>query len=431
MKKMYKFVFSLVLVLSSFFFIESVYAAADAKVCVYEVKRDVIKNNLHVVIKNDGSAYIAKTEGYPKGELKNWENADLGGFSGKKYFLENNYSCPPYMIINVQTFGKNDVYAADYKSYINIDKSVKGGIICPLFSEGLASGASDEIKKSTKYSFTTPKTCVCETNPDLNSNAKASFTARFTVDSTLIAPNVSVSYTNKANPKLGNWYLTSDINIKGDGGSASLGYKYIEDLASKNNDSCPAYVVYDPTDAVIYATNKAHLTDFKKIYGRIEAPCHEEVKPTSNSNSNSTSNKTSNKRSNSNSNKLSNNAEFMTIDQYKQCGGSKGALITNIPSIIPRITSTLYNTIMVLVPVVLIIMGTIDLMKGIMSQKEDEMKKGRETFIKRIVGAVIIFLIVLIVKIFVGAVSRDGNNSVRIVDCIDCFVSNSCDTMSK
>ena len=86
---------------------------------------------------------------------------------------------------------------------------------------------------------------------------------------------------------------------------------------------------------------------------------------------------------------------------------------------------------LLLIPILLIIMGTIDLMKGIMSQKEDEMKKGRETFIKRIVGAVIIFLIVLIVKIFVGAVSRDGNNSVRIVDCIDCFVSNSCDTMSK
>ena len=84
---------------------------------------------------------------------------------------------------------------------------------------------------------------------------------------------------------------------------------------------------------------------------------------------------------------------------------------------------------MVLVPVILIIMGTIDLVKGIMSQKEDEMKKGREAFIKRIIGSVIIFLIVLIVKIFVGAISRDEHNSGRIVDCIDCFVSNSCDIM--
>ena len=119
----------------------------------------------------------------------------------------------------------------------------------------------------------------------------------------------------------------------------------------------------------------------------------------------------------------------MIIDQYKQCGGSGTVLITNIPSIVPRITSTLYNTVMVLVPVILIIMGTVDLVKGIMSQKEDEMKKGREAFVKRIVGSVIIFLIVLIVKLFVGAISRDSQNRARIVDCIDCFISNDCDIM--
>ncbi len=155
----------------------------------------------------------------------------------------------------------------------------------------------------------------------------------------------------------------------------------------------------------------------------------------SNSNSNTASNTTSNTTSNSNttSTKTSNkkpNADFMVVDNYVSCGGTgSSALVKNIPSILPRITSSVYNTIMVIVPVALILLGIVDLIKGIMSQKEDEIKKGRDSLIKRLVTGIIIFLIVMLVKLFVNIING-GNDSSRIIGCIDCFVSNECDKMS-
>lgn len=150
------------------------------------------------------------------------------------------------------------------------------------------------------------------------------------------------------------------------------------------------------------------------------------VYATSNSNSNSTSN------SNATSTKTSNrkpNADFMVVDNYVSCGGTgSSALIKNIPSILPKITSSVYNAVMVIVPVALILFGIIDLIKGIMSQKEDEIKKGRDSLVKRLVIGIVIFLIVMLVKLFVNIING-GNDSSKIIGCIDCFVSNDCDKM--
>ena len=103
------------------------------------------------------------------------------------------------------------------------------------------------------------------------------------------------------------------------------------------------------------------------------------------------------------------------------CGG-----ITNIPKKIPELTNTAMFIIQVAVPVVLVIIGSLDFFKGITSQKEDEIKKGQKIFIKRIVVAVIIFFVIVITKFLVSIVA--DNSSQNIVDCIDCFLSdvNSC-----
>lgn len=145
--------------------------------------------------------------------------------------------------------------------------------------------------------------------------------------------------------------------------------------------------------------------------------------------SNSNSNPTSSSTSSATSNKKP-NADFMVVDNYVSCGGNgSSALVKNIPSIIPKITSSIYNTVMVVVPVALILLGIVDLVKGIMSQKEDEIKKGRESLVKRLITGVIVFLIVMLVKLFVNIING-GNDSSKIIGCIDCFVSNECDKMS-
>lgn len=54
------------------------------------------------------------------------------------------------------------------------------------------------------------------------------------------------------------------------------------------------------------------------------------------------------------------------------------------------------------VPIILIVMGMLDLGKAVTSQKEDEMKKAQSLLIKRCIYAVLVFLIGTAVPIVLG-----------------------------
>lgn len=121
-----------------------------------------------------------------------------------------------------------------------------------------------------------------------------------------------------------------------------------------------------------------------------------------------------------------NHGDFLDFeDAYRYCGGDskEKALIKNVPKIIPQITSAAYDTVLVIVPLILVVMGSIDLFRGSISQNEDEIKKGKTNFMKRLATGVLTFLIVLLVKFFVSAMSKDQT---RIISCINCFVNNEC-----
>lgn len=122
------------------------------------------------------------------------------------------------------------------------------------------------------------------------------------------------------------------------------------------------------------------------------------------------------------------NLDFMKTTSYKYCGtdSESTALIVNIPSIVPRITSGAYNVVLVVVPLILVIMGVVDLTRGIMSQNEDEIKKSKNNFIKRLITGVIAFVIVLVVKFMINVLAN--RSKAKIIRCIDCFVSNECGT---
>ncbi len=74
----------------------------------------------------------------------------------------------------------------------------------------------------------------------------------------------------------------------------------------------------------------------------------------------------------------------------------------------------------IVVPILLVIMGSIDLIKGIVSQKEDEIKSGQKTFIKRLISAVIIFFVVAIVKLVISVAAKGDNKN--IMDCVNSFI---------
>lgn len=98
--------------------------------------------------------------------------------------------------------------------------------------------------------------------------------------------------------------------------------------------------------------------------------------------------------------------------------------VTDIPRKIPELTSMVVTMIQIAVPVILVVVGSMDLFKGITAQKEDEIKKGQQLFIKRLVIGALIFFVVVIAKLLISVVADTG--SADIVECIDCFLSNSC-----
>ena len=109
-------------------------------------------------------------------------------------------------------------------------------------------------------------------------------------------------------------------------------------------------------------------------------------------------------------------------DGLTSCGEGK-AIIENIPKLIPKVVSTAYTLIQIAVPVVLVIMGSLDLLKCI-SAKDSEINKGQQMFIKRLISAVFVFFVFVIVKIVISAVADNSNNS--IMDCAQCFIEAKC-----
>jgi len=87
---------------------------------------------------------------------------------------------------------------------------------------------------------------------------------------------------------------------------------------------------------------------------------------------------------------------------------------------IPNTVHTIIVVIKVVVPVLLVIFGMLDLFKGITAQKEDEIKKGQQLFIKRLISAAIIFFVISIVQLLISFVAGDNPG---IMNCASCFIN--------
>ena len=121
-------------------------------------------------------------------------------------------------------------------------------------------------------------------------------------------------------------------------------------------------------------------------------------------------------------------------DSYNNTSGSKlycgsgeksSALVKGIPPSVPRIIHVFYIGLQIVVPVLLIIFGSIDLVKAIVAGKEDEIKKCQMTLVRRLITAVLVFFVFAVVKILVN-VAADKNKQ-GIISCVDCFLNKSID----
>ena len=88
----------------------------------------------------------------------------------------------------------------------------------------------------------------------------------------------------------------------------------------------------------------------------------------------------------------------------------------------PKAVSIIVTIIKIGVPILLIIIGMLDLGKAVMAQKEDEIKKSQGLFVKRLIAAILVFLVVFAVQIVVRFVASKTDKK-NITSCINCFIN--------
>lgn len=99
---------------------------------------------------------------------------------------------------------------------------------------------------------------------------------------------------------------------------------------------------------------------------------------------------------------------------------------------LPNFTSTLYSILKFGTPVIIVITGMLDMLKAVSAQKEDEIKKSQQKFLRRLLAGAIVFLVFFIVEAVINFVV-DSTESKNALDCVNCFLkgADECGTNKK
>ena len=76
-----------------------------------------------------------------------------------------------------------------------------------------------------------------------------------------------------------------------------------------------------------------------------------------------------------------------------------------------QLVGQVINIIQFAVPVIIILLGTIDLGKAVMAGEDKEIKAAQGMFIRRLIYGVVVFFVVFIVKTVFGLVDTDATTS--------------------
>lgn len=114
---------------------------------------------------------------------------------------------------------------------------------------------------------------------------------------------------------------------------------------------------------------------------------------------------------------------MMNVLETVTCGGY------TFEAIIPNLVHSAVTLIKIFIPIILIVFGMLDMGKAVLSNDEKVMKESQQRLIKRILYAVLVFLIVSLVQIVFGIVGKaDSESGNTATTCINCFVNGDCTT---
>jgi len=89
---------------------------------------------------------------------------------------------------------------------------------------------------------------------------------------------------------------------------------------------------------------------------------------------------------------------------------------------IPNTVSSIILIIKIVVPILLVVLGSMDLVKAMVAQKEDEIKKGQHILIKRLITGALVFFVITIVQFVISFVAGSDEKQ-GTWDCVNCFLN--------
>ena len=112
------------------------------------------------------------------------------------------------------------------------------------------------------------------------------------------------------------------------------------------------------------------------------------------------------------------NCQVSTTGYSKiQCGE------ITVPKLVPKLVSTIVTVIQIIIPVLIIIFGMIDFTKATTASKDDDRKKNQQTFLKRLIAGVLVFVVFAVVKTVFNIVDSDNGS---MWECVNCIINNKC-----
>lgn len=85
----------------------------------------------------------------------------------------------------------------------------------------------------------------------------------------------------------------------------------------------------------------------------------------------------------------------------------------NLLPLIRLIKNGIIPLIQIGIPIILILLGMLDLGKAVVASKEDEIKAAQKLLVKRAIYALAIFFVVLIVQLVFGLLSNTGDKDIE------------------
>ena len=113
---------------------------------------------------------------------------------------------------------------------------------------------------------------------------------------------------------------------------------------------------------------------------------------------------------------------------YVQCGQS------SFPAPLASMIRIVILLLQILVPIGIIVMGSIDFLKATIAADPDKMKKNQKQFVTRLVAGALTFFVFVIIKFAVSVAGGTGeDSSENFMSCVDCLIndSGSCSTVSE